>query len=522
MSTIAINYSELRSAAGQAKNVSKRLDAYADSIENTVLRKLDNYSGDRTGNISSAISNARNKRNQLQDDCRRYSNYSNDLKTLESDCQNTDKRVADRVKGLTGTFKSMYGIKTNAILDHIGRFMTSLSNSNSLFRWIGNNVVDRYNQGRDYLKDRIKEWYNYDGGKQLIKGVGIAILEIVGAIAAIAAVVLGTVTGVGALIAAVAAVIGGVIGILNGAANLINEVNGYNARQNGNASWGYRLSKLDTYTDSLRTFSDDKGIHMFANIVDGIEFVCDVIDFVDGAKDLIKNGYKWASGNLQKLDNLKLKDILTKSNIKDFTTKLKTDFADTFNSVKSAFARKDLEFFKRAAKDFGTDFMESLKERYLNFDNMKEGIRHWSDSSKNDGLRDGLKSLKNLASLGKEFLSTEGLRGRIGSVFKESVLPCINVMQNPVGKTDASGSFIRNNGRIVLDSPEKVSIDDIWASIKSTFKIPFSDSPDIYKKFIGGVGPNISVPKIYVPQINLRVNLQINIQPIHFSAGLVA
>ena len=81
MSTIAINYSELRSAAGQAQNVSKRLDAYADSIENTVLRKLDNYSGDRTGNISSAISNARNKRNQLQDDCRRYSNYSNDLKT---------------------------------------------------------------------------------------------------------------------------------------------------------------------------------------------------------------------------------------------------------------------------------------------------------------------------------------------------------------------------------------------------------------------------------------------------------
>ena len=95
-------------------------------------------------------------------------------------------------------------------------------------------------------------------------------------------------------------------------------------------------------------------------------------------------------------------------------------------------------------------------------------------------------------------------------------------MQNPVGKTDASGSFIRNNGRIVLDSPEKVSIDDIWESIKSTFKIPFSDSPDIYKKFIGGVGPNISVPKIYVPQIDFGINLHVNIQPIHFSTGLVA
>ena len=153
MATIAINYSELRSAAGQAKKVSKRLDAYADSIDNTVLRKLDNYSGDRTGNISSAVSNARNKRNQLQEDCRKYSDYSNDLNNLESDCKNTDKRVADRVKGLTGTFKSMYGIKTNAFLDQIGRFMTSLSNSNPLSRWIGNNIVDRYNEGRDYLKD---------------------------------------------------------------------------------------------------------------------------------------------------------------------------------------------------------------------------------------------------------------------------------------------------------------------------------------------------------------------------------
>lgn len=258
MATIAINYSELRSAAGQAQKVSKRLDAYADSIENTVLRKLDNYSGDRTGNISSAVSNARNKRNQLQDDCRRYNNYSNDLKNLESDCQNTDRRVADRVKGLTGTFKNMYGIKTNAILDHIGRFMTSLSNASPFSRWIGNNIIDRRNQAKDYLKDRIKEWYNYDGGKQLIKGAGVAILEMVGSIAAIGAALLGTVTGVGALIVAVAAVVGGVIGFLNGYANFENERAAYNARQNGNASWGYRLSKLDTYTDSLRTFQTIK------------------------------------------------------------------------------------------------------------------------------------------------------------------------------------------------------------------------------------------------------------------------
>ncbi len=523
MSTIAINYSELRSAAGQAKNVSKRLDAYADSIENTVLRKLDNYSGDRTGNISSAISNARNKRNQLQDDCRRYSNYSNDLKTLESDCQNTDKRVADRVKGLTGTFKSMYGIKTNAILDHIGRFMTSLSNSNSLFRWIGNNVVDRYNQGRDYLKDRIKEWYNYDGGKQLIKGVGVAILEIVGAIAAIAAVVLGTVTGVGALIAAVAAVIGGVIGILNGAANLINEVNGYNARQNGNASWGYRLSKLDTYTDSLRTFSDDKGIHMFANIVDGIEFVCDVIDFVDGAWKLTKKGYKWAKNSLNSLDEIKCKDIFSRGVLSNFTTKLKETVSGGWKTFTTAIKKKpvDWDFFKNATNSFVSDFLTNMELRFTDFSSAKNGM----------------KSVKNITSLGKDLLSIDDYNGKnLSNVLtKNIILPCVNLVGMDVAQKDENGFFVRDQlGQIMFDKSEYISLGDIFSKnlINNLWDLPkllnisdkvinlWEDGSMVIKQFSELSKVNISIPEIYVPQINIEVSL--NIQPINITVGLAA
>lgn len=507
MATIAINYRQLQGAAGDAGKVAEKLTTYANSIQSTVLNKLNSYSGDRTGNISSAISNARNKKSQLEEDSRRYSSYASNLKTLKEDCENTDKRVADRVKSLTGTFKDSHGIKTNTLLDNIGRFMTSIANSNPVFRWIGNNIVDWVREKHDSLKNWIKEWYNYDGGKQLLKGAAVAVLEIAAAVAGIVVVALGTVTGVWAVVAAVAAVVGGIIGVVNGVTNLINEVRGYAERQNGNASLGYRRSKEDTLTDTLRTESDNKGWHMVANIVDSIKFVCDVIGFLDGAKDLIKNGYKWASKNLNSLDNLKIKDILTKANIKDFGRKLYTGILDGLQSVKSAFARKDLEFFKRIAKDFSTDFMKSLNERYLNF---------------GSGLKDGLKSLKNIASLGKEFLDAEGFGGKLGAVFKEVVLPCINVAHNPVGKTDANGNFIRSNGRIVLDDPEKVSIDDIWSSAKDMFKLPLSDFPDLLKKFTGGKGPDISVPEIYVPQVNLQVNLNINIQPIPVSAGLAA
>lgn len=532
MATIAINYSELRSAAGQAQKVSKRLDAYADSIENTVLRKLDNYSGDRTGNISSAVSNARNKRNQLQDDCRRYNNYSNDLKNLESDCQNTDRRVADRVKGLTGTFKNMYGIKTNAILDHIGRFMTSLSNASPFSRWIGNNIIDRRNQAKDYLKDRIKEWYNYDGGKQLIKGAGVAILEMVGSIAAIGAALLGTVTGVGALIVAVAAVVGGVIGFLNGYANFENERAAYNARQNGNASWGYRLSKLDTYTDSVRTFSDDKGIHMFADIVDGIEFVCDVIDFLDGAWKLTKKGYKWAKNSLNSLDEIKCKDIFSRGVLSNFTTKLKETVSGGWKAFTTAIKKKpvDWDFFKNAKNSFVSDFLTNMELRFADFTSAKNGM----------------KSIKNITSLGKDLLSIDDYNYKNLSdvLTKNIILPCVNLVGMDVVQKDENGFFVRDQlGQIMFDKSEYISLGDIFSknlignlgdflnhlsigNFSKLFNIPskifdlWEDGSSVIKQFGELSKINISIPKIYVPQINIPVNF--NIQPINITVGLAA
>lgn len=506
MATIAINYREMGNAAGDAGKVAKKLTTYANAINNTVLNKLNSYSGNKTGNISSAMSSARNKKNQLETDSERYSKYATELKNLEDECKRTDKQVAGRVKSLTGTFKDSHGIKTNAIADCFSRFMTSIANSNPVFRWIDNNVVDRIKEGHNYLKDRIKEWYNYDGGKQLLKGVAVAALEIAVAVAGIVVVFLGTVTGIGALIVAVAAVIGGVIAFANGMTNLINEVGAYADRQNGNASMGYRRSKLDTLTDTVRTFSDDKRVHQVANFVDGLEFVCNVIGLVDSVGGLLKNGYKWASGSLKPLEDLKLKDILTRSNIKDFGRKLKTDLLDGGRSIKAAFGRRDWEFFKNAGKSFGTDFMKSLKERYIKF----------------DGLKDGLKSFKNIASFGKKFLGTDGFWGKSGAIVTEVVLPCINIAQNATAKTDGNGNFIRNNNVIVMDDPEKVSIDDIWSNMKKIFKTPFSDFPKLVDKFTGSKGPDISIPKIYVPPVNVQVNLNINIQPIHIPAGRAA
>lgn len=556
MATIAINYGELRSAAGEAKKVSKRLDAYVDSIENTVLRKLDNYSGDRTSNISSAISNARNKRNQLQHDCTRYSEYSNNLKNLEIDCQNTDRRVANRIERLTGTFKNMYDIKTNAILDHIGRFMTSLSNSSSLSRWIGNNIVDRYNQGRDYLKDRIKEWYNYDGGKQWLKGTAKAIGEIALAVIAITAALVGTATGITEIIMAVAAVVGGVIALADGVTNLMNEQFAYGSRQNGNASMGYRLSKLDKFTDTLRTFSDNKGVHTFANVVDGVEFVCDVIDFIHDVGDAIKsvktifkNGktmfnhtVDWAKNGI---NNIKSRGFLTASRELFDMAKMKT--MDGLNNIKkgivnigTAFRDRDLNFFKTPISNFLTDFKNSL------ISNFKADFLDFSSTEK------GLKSAENIVKFGQKLVDVESTSDFFETVAEEFILPNIEVdfIKNINLKYDETTKLlmIDQSGKLMWDA-EKISLADIKGKFDKAFELGKDIiSADSFNKFIfdkikdinivsSGIeigsglvdladkftslsNTKITIPDVYVPQINIQVNL--NIQPINIAVGLAA
>lgn len=539
MATIAIKYGELKSAARNAGQVSQKLTTYANSINNTVLNKLNSYSGDRTGNISTAVSNARNKNRQLEEDSKRYSAYSGALKNLEEDCKNTDKRVADRVKNLTGTFKASHGIKTNAILDGFSRFMTSIANSNPVFRWIGNNIVDRAKEGWGYLKDSIKEWYHYKGGKQLIKGLADSFIGIAAAIAGIIlAIPTAPITGIAAAVAAVVGVVvacvGGAIAITNGITNMANEIGGYVARQNGNASLGYRLSHLDSYTDTLRTFSDDKGVHRFANIVDGVEFVCEVIDFIKNAGTLVKKGYKWATHSLDSLKNIKWKDILSRGTLGQFAGKLKSSVSDGLSSVSTAIKTLDYNYFRNAANSFNTDFLYSLEKRFGNFSDAKST----------------LSSLKNIVSFGKDLIDMEDLsfKSIAKTLAANIVLPCVNLVGMDVVDRDGNGFFMRDStGQLEFGKSEFISLNDIFSKqlLDNILDLPkhlsfgdmfksfnwidkgagfWKDGCEIVDKLFGKSEVDISIPEIYVPQIHIQINMNIDIhiRPVNTLAGQAA
>ena len=78
MGTIAINYSSLENASKEAKQVARKLDSYASSLEKNVYNKLNKYSGTWTTNLEIVQSKVNSKINELRNESNLYTNYADD------------------------------------------------------------------------------------------------------------------------------------------------------------------------------------------------------------------------------------------------------------------------------------------------------------------------------------------------------------------------------------------------------------------------------------------------------------
>ena len=244
MSIASISYGSIKNAASEARDVAKKLDKYANTIDNSVYKKLNKYDGPWTGNISSARSKANAKIDWLRDEAGRYRDYADDLDNLKEECERVDKAVKSKVSSLTASFKETHGINNNVVINTISYLFTSVTNSTSTGRWM-NTQTDAFETEASYHKQAIEDWYDYNGGKQLITGIAVAALEIAIAVAAI-------VLSGGAVLVVVATVIGSLIAIANGVCNIVNEVRAYNLTQDGDPATGKRRSDQDTIQDTLR------------------------------------------------------------------------------------------------------------------------------------------------------------------------------------------------------------------------------------------------------------------------------
>ena len=223
MSQACISYSSLKDASSEASQVAKKLNKYANNLDSQIYKKLNSYGGSYTTNISQAKSNVNTKIADLRKRSKAYSTYSQDLSDLKDQCVSTDKAVKSNVSKLTASFKSANGIRDSKVQNSINYFLTGIGNKTSAGRWLGNKK-DEAGSALSNIKDSIKTWYNYDGGKELIKGALVGLLEVaIGVLAVVSAILSGGVLVV------IAGVVGGIIAIANGIANIWNEHKAYNA-----------------------------------------------------------------------------------------------------------------------------------------------------------------------------------------------------------------------------------------------------------------------------------------------------
>lgn len=481
MSTASISYSSLRNAAGEARDVAKKIDKYADSINSTVYKKLNNYEGSWTENITSARAKANAKISELRTEAGKYRDYADELDDLKTECESVDKAVKSKVSSLTASFKAAHGINNNVVINTISYFFTSIGNSSKAGRWL-NEKTDQIDSGVDYLKQSIEDWYDYNGGKNLIKGIAVAVIEIAIAVLGVIILALGTVTGVWAVVAAVATVVGAIIAVVDGVWNICNEVKALGYADNDPAT-AKRLSDLNTVSDTLRAGSDNELFHSIANIWDGATLICGIIGFLDGAKNLLKNGYKWVKQT-------------------DFKKIFSKDFFVNIKDIGKVIKQSGLT----GGKAFLADVLKNLKGEYFTFTNVAGEFN----------LVNTLKSIKNMLGIPKDLIkdgiSFETIKKL---VVDKIVLPGITLFACEGDKV--VGYEVGPGGQMQMDFTVNTTIGKpvgLWKKgekYKESFKELIDGKllnldisiPDVVKKLEQVQPIQINVPIIPVPDMRI-------------------
>lgn len=504
MSTAAISYSSLGDASKEAKSVAKKLDKYADSLYDNVYKKLNNYNGPWSSNLSTAKSQVNNKINELRTEQSKYETYATDLTDLRDECKEVDKAVKSRVSSLTASFKEAYGIRNSKIENAINNFVTGLGNKTAFGRWLGGKWDD-FQAGKNYLKDSIKTWYNYEGGKELIKGVLVGLLEVAIGVLAI----VGTILSGGALLVVIAGVVGGLIAVANGIANLYNEEMAYLATYNNDPATGRRRSEIDSWQDFMRssfvygadgeTYHYNKSLHNWATAIDVTSFVCTAITLVNSCGKLINRGLNWANGTAK----IPLKDYFNKNTYVNFFQKawggLSNGTKEIFASIKAG----DWTFMKTAFKNFKLDFAANFKDNLMNFDSVK----------------DKLKTTKNILGIGKDLIKGDFSLGTIGeTIVTKIVLPNVTVFKPNEMTIESNEKFywFSTEGQIKFNF-DHIVMDDFYG-IMDDFGSKIIGNPlferdnelqAVLNKMSIPSAVDISVPAIDMPSINISpVNIQ--------------
>lgn len=486
--TAVISYRSLGEASSEARQVSRKLTGYADSLQRSIVNRLDSYGGSDSGGVTQAKQRTEEKIEQLRDKAQAYTKYADDLSDLQKKCLSTDTAVRSSVSGLTASFKKANGINNNGIVNTINYMLTGLGNSTPAGRWLGN-TIDTANSAKDYLKQRIKDWWGYEGGKQLVTGIVIAVLEV--------AIAIGTALTAGSMVVLIAAGILAIIAVFNGVANIGNEIRAYNETyNNADPALGRRYSAENTIQDTLRRESDKRIDHSIANGMDAISFVCQAVTVVAGLGELTKKAYKWATGSMADIKNLQIKNILTKDTMSAFTGKIKGCVQTGYTEIKAAVKTGDYSVIKTYATFAKDDFVNNLKTYAKGYNPLEV-----HDVESGVGFAEKWK-------FAVEILASDDTKGNVSKIFDKVVISNINafkiVTYTPSNKA-ISGALAYKDSPVTIGNIKGnfSDVKDLYKSgkelVENILGLNSVVDTQIYEKLSQPCKVSIKIPEIYVP-----------------------
>ena len=485
MSVISVKYSELKDVRSSAEKVAKKYDAYSSSLYKTVYNKLNSYNGPSSGNISNAKRNVNAKLNRIGQVKDAYYKYAQAAKSALDACKDTDKRVKGRVQSLTGQFKSNHGIRDNWIENGIHNLITGFTNNTAVGRWLSQKW-DQFKNGMKGIKDKISEWYHFDGGRQAIKGIVVGVLEVVIGVCAVVAALLSG----GALLVVIAGVVAGVITAVNGVWNIINEGRGLSVADKDPAL-ASRLHDENTYQDTLRkeaTAGNVTKAYKLAHAIDIVNTICTVITVVDSARKLVENGLKWATSS----PKISFKDYFKGSNYKTLFGKIKSTVKITWSDLKVGVKSGDLQAIKVLAKGVGKELKAIFTSDIPEFTSKTLKALAGKDFLKR------VQSIKTIAGIAKGFIGINyGEDNTFKEVLKvtfEKIIVPATVVYKPDGIFD-----INSEGQVFIDTDFSFKLDAFYKPGKGLFDIKTSDGLKSNTDFMDVKIPTKVIDKLTIP-----------------------
>ena len=478
MSEATVFYGSFEQAAKKANKTATLLDDYSNEINKNVYTKLYQLSN-RSGYLSNVLSPVSAKMEELNTKKEAYSAYAQDVKNALQDTKKTDENVRKLVYGCNRTFKISHGIRDSVIENSFSYLWTALGNSSPTARLISDGLETVAEAGSG-LVSSIKQWWNYDGGRQLVAGVAVAALEIAAAVAAI-------LSGGGFF-----AILAAAIALANGIMNLFNELRAYGVGSDDPAL-ARRLSNQNTFQDVLREGDivsgngwADNNVNLARKIAMGIDItniVCAAAGLIKGAGQLIKT-----------LKNWKLTNGVLTNGIKGFGQKIKGMYQE--GGIKLLFQNYG-ESFKLMLKDkYGLTGKEAMS-------NPAKLVKNWLGVAKD---------------LAKNFEGKDGFGGYAKTALTNFVLPGL-----VLGKTyEVNHEKIEINGFSLSENEFSffhldLKIDTIEL-LKPDFITVDSFSDLIHSKFWEKIHEGVShMVDNYTPTVQFTVPGELNTLHFQFS-----